>query len=1852
MNLNQIPKEDMILILKDLFSDMCSSRRQLKPILSEILRAIDNHIFIDANTDEVKELLEEILIMQDKLSQTEELKKAAATKKLAVIDEAIREIDRNHIVNELKVVLARFKNLVCDSEDENEIDAAKKLKRQAHKLSIKADKIDAETFAKEGNKFIEITETIEDPSKLTSLSFLEIQNNFPENKLLAYTIMKRSLRFEAEEQKPEVENISENKQSDSISQTETEVKEIEKDIENKRLDTLKLLIEENNINIDEALIDEDSITIESKKIKKKLSIKSLNNKLHEFVDGSESISFPILRTFCKCRIFSADPTFENSHEDRARSLIPVIVDKLFNWGIADIVYWDDLKFYYLNDQGREMLSRVLSIKDIKNSPKNSNESLKKRISVYIRRFILFAAIWALKIKKNNNNKIDGDSGRFWVRSLINVPNNHPQVFFSFSLMLFDDNWLKNLDHFINAFRDENKSNREIKGVFLVSKLSQEQLKLWIKFFNSLGINNVYQFMITKDGGTLLDETGKEIIPSEWSELVSFGKTDDDDSDDEDFFDDSNDKEDFQDYAEDDNSDDDHEENFSEYQEENQLNLFDNNDDSNENFEEENSIDDFDEFEKNNIESPEIQNSFKDDEKPDNFSTLSTVNKTSNYVEELKETLADLPEEEREIQKLLFLAAKYFVEGSSCRGMLFLHLLADKQFSKYEDWAYNLSIEAGYILDDPIYSQQIRNIDPFDFWDSYFPVSNIEADELCDYLNLAAMIKAFFAPPEPMSFQLRSRWNQLNDDKSNVALKACPSAKKLINLFRTFTEQTHSSFASCINIDNSIIENEFKSAMDSIKAVRERTDAVAHMQISHPRSKGMVKILYESEGQVRRLLNVEDDTISVETIFNFCNHFTDEEINRLDNQSIIVTEDFFSEVKIGDYLDEVWKSVKVDSKKNEKFTSVERPRQINLLKQILVALLSYAFAKKHMESIKDSGKNKAPVAKALEILNDIVEEIGDIEQNTSINFIGTAIFMIFIENLASQMNGIESPMFYRECLLGSKYLELKNDGLPYVNSYGVEAFSFEQQVLDFEEITDNVTINEAVNTAYETAVRSCDLGILKLLEANFRNMLNRSDEELKRRQENVNKQVDRQIDRIYHEFLDNLELDRNYDRITNQEEIDRFVNVATEAKEHFSITKNAGLYQRFINACRADITKEALPHKNAMIQRLQNLEESLYSELNTGEKLEEKYPIISEIHRQLDIGNLTVAEDYLNRWNDSNGHFNDLDVIESQNDAFENFLKDYEYIFSYCLKNKSESLEKIHTKMRGGVAKNRSERDATNFVSAWQGLNTDLKSRAETSITELLKHLSFTNPVIDKSDKVPPNQWNFHVTFPEYRRSKAAYPHPFAVYGTDIAQKGLSVIYLASNRTADNIIETLANYGIKQDCGVICLVDFALSLAERRKLAQAFKLRPDLKDIIVIDRVMAIFLTRFEDNVRGTKMLKTALPFARVQPYTTGGVVAPEMFIGRSKELAKIRDMSGPVFVYGGRQLGKSALLRQVRNIENDPEESNFAFFIELKGLDVDKSLEKIVRELKEASLINNNEQINTWDDFSFVIRDLMSGKSEKFNVVSSGKTPKKLILLLDESDEFLASVENSDNRAIDVLRELRETFSGSFKFVLAGLHKVIRFEKNSSFGNLDHISILPFSPTDALELLIKPMSYMGFVIEDESLMSAIFSRANYYPGLIQYYCKMIVDAAGDNYSQRNFDVTKNPPYKLDDEYLKNMLGKRDFQEEINKKFQITLKLDDDNYYEVIALVIAESYYENNRPVHVSLEKIKETCYLYDIDKIAEMTDSELESLLGEMVELNLLRKVEDQYEFNRYAFWHMMGTESEVNHNLTNYGNN
>ena len=235
--------------------------------------------------------------------------------------------------------------------------------------------------------------------------------------------------------------------------------------------------------------------------------------------------------------------------------------------------------------------------------------------------------------------------------------------------------------------------------------------------------------------------------------------------------------------------------------------------------------------------------------------------------------------------------------------------------------------------------------------------------------------------------------------------------------------------------------------------------------------------------------------------------------------------------------------------------------------------------------------------------------------------------------------------------------------------------------EYEEALNNISTQQAVKSAYEAAVRGCDLGVLTRLESNYRELLPWTDEELQRRRDNVSRQVDRQLDRVYQEFLGDLGLDWLYGKVDDKEEIEHYIDVAMEMKEHFAESRNAGLYWRFIEAMKQEIIKEAKPHKDTIEQRLKNLEYELHNELNESDILENKYPLITEIHRQLNLDNLTVAEDYLNRWNETGGQIEMIDSNEFRNEAFEGLLQEYEYIYSACSKGKGESLMRIRARLK-------------------------------------------------------------------------------------------------------------------------------------------------------------------------------------------------------------------------------------------------------------------------------------------------------------------------------------------------------------------------------------------------------------------------------------------------------------------------------------------------------------------------------------------------------------------------------------------
>jgi predicted AAA+ superfamily ATPase len=79
-------------------------------------------------------------------------------------------------------------------------------------------------------------------------------------------------------------------------------------------------------------------------------------------------------------------------------------------------------------------------------------------------------------------------------------------------------------------------------------------------------------------------------------------------------------------------------------------------------------------------------------------------------------------------------------------------------------------------------------------------------------------------------------------------------------------------------------------------------------------------------------------------------------------------------------------------------------------------------------------------------------------------------------------------------------------------------------------------------------------------------------------------------------------------------------------------------------------------------------------------------------------------------------------------------------------------------------------------------------------------------------------------------------------------------------------------------------------------------------------------------------------------------VADEMFIGRNAEMNDICSENGPCLVYGGRQLGKTALLQRARSVQHQPEEKMYAVYVEIRNKQEADLLKVLQKELRRVGL--------------------------------------------------------------------------------------------------------------------------------------------------------------------------------------------------------------------------------------------------------------------------------------------------------------
>ncbi|WP_316193250.1 hypothetical protein [Bradyrhizobium sp. SZCCHNRI1029] len=337
--------------------------------------------------------------------------------------------------------------------------------------------------------------------------------------------------------------------------------------------------------------------------------------------------------------------------------------------------------------------------------------------------------------------------------------------------------------------------------------------------------------------------------------------------------------------------------------------------------------------------------------------------------------------------------------------------------------------------------------------------------------------------------------------------------------------------------------------------------------------------------------------------------------------------------------------------------------------------------------------------------------------------------------------------------------------------------------------------------------------------------------------------------------------------------------------------------------------------------------------------------------------------------------------------------------------------------------------------------------------------------------------------------------------------------------------------------------------------------------IAVDDALIAYLA-FIQGSRLEAFFNIASAFIRYNPYNEITPLPPEMFYGRAEQRREILARRGGSLVFGGRRLGKSSLLRDVERKEHKPNEDVFVKCIDINDIGqtdeyASRFWQRLASELREAGVGIQPSSVSD-DEVVDDIRKFLSSKSSR-----------QIILMLDEADVFLLAEEEKKYRNVVRLRQLLEGTEGRFKVVMAGLHNVQRTATtpNQSLGHLGTpICIGPFVDKDrneGLKLVTEPLAALGFEFQSSMLPLRILSQTNYYPALVQLYCRELLN----HLLRTNKQDRGGPPFVIVGDDLDAAYKNQTLSEEINKRFRLSLDLDD--RYKLITLVITNAAIEQS-----------------------------------------------------------------------------
>ena len=304
------------------------------------------------------------------------------------------------------------------------------------------------------------------------------------------------------------------------------------------------------------------------------------------------------------------------------------------------------------------------------------------------------------------------------------------------------------------------------------------------------------------------------------------------------------------------------------------------------------------------------------------------------------------------------------------------------------------------------------------------------------------------------------------------------------------------------------------------------------------------------------------------------------------------------------------------------------------------------------------------------------------------------------------------------------------------------------------------------------------------------------------------------------------------------------------------------------------------------------------------------------------------------------------------------------------------------------------------------------------------------------------------------------------------------------RDAEDISQALA--GQQTGSGATIVLFFGTLDVEQRHRLAGMARTDRLRTALVVDDVLALHLALLPE-ARLPTLFACTLPFTASRPWADTGTPPPEMFFGRQREMLAVIARTGEFthLIYGGRQLGKTALLRQVERSARETSQT-------------------IVRYINIAQIGLTQQPIELWD----ILVHELSGAGLNISL-PTGRSPvtsfrskvldwltkhpdRNILLLLDEADGFFAKDRLDRFQVTEALRTLAVDSDRRFKPVFAGLRNVQKLARdpNSPLAHLGQpLAVGPLirgqERAEAEALVRWPFAAIGYRM-DQPVITRIF----------------------------------------------------------------------------------------------------------------------------------------------------------------------